>query len=93
MAHFSGVLVLLCVACVKQGLNLDRKTLCYVAKELTFQTDCVYGWRVLHGVIAEDFGRHGDPSPEGHLGLIFAEACDAKIETCIWASKCLHHAG
>ena len=58
LAHFSGVLVLLCVACVKQGLNLDRKTLCFVAKELTFQTDCVYGWRVFHGVIAEDFVRH-----------------------------------
>ena len=26
VAHFSGVLVLLCVACVKQGLNLDRST-------------------------------------------------------------------
>ena len=42
VAHFSGVLVLLCVACVKQGLNLDRNTFCYVAKELTFQTDCMY---------------------------------------------------
>ena len=47
VAHFSGVLVLLCVACVKQGLNLDRNTFCYVGKELTFQTDCIYGWLVL----------------------------------------------
>ena len=51
------------------------------------------GWRVLHVVIAEDFGRHGDRSPEGPQGLIFADACDARTETCIWASKCLHHAG
>ena len=35
VAHFSGVLVLLCVACVKQGLHLDRNTFCYAAKELT----------------------------------------------------------
>ena len=66
VAHFSGVLVLLCVGCVKQGLNLDRNTFCYVAKEQTFETDCLYGWRVLHGVIAEDFGRHGRRSkPRG----------------------------
>ena len=50
-------------------------------------------YRVLHVVIAEDFGRHGDRSPEGPQGLIFAEACDAKTETCICASKCLRHAG
>ena len=87
VAHFSGVLVLLCVACLKQGLHLDRNTFCYVAKELTFKTDCMYGWRVLHVVIAEDFGRHGDRSPEGPQGSIFAEACDARTETCIWASK------
>ena len=53
----------------------------------------MYDWHVLHDVIAEDFGRHGDPSPEGPQGLIFAEACDARTETCIWASKCLHRAG
>ena len=34
-----------------------------------------------------------DGSPEGPQGLIFAEACDAKTETCIWSSKCLHHEG
>ena len=46
-----------------------------------------------HAVIAEDFGSHGDPSPEGPQGLIFAEVCDAEFQTCIWASECLHRAG
>ena len=94
-AHFSGVLVLLCVACVKQGLHLDRNTFWYVAKELTFQTDCMYGWHVLHGVIAEDFGRHGNPSPKGHQGLIFVRLVMQELRhasglqnACIVLDKC-----
>ena len=95
VAHFSGVLVLLCVACGKQGLNLDRNTFCYVAKELTFQTGCMYGWRVLHVVIAEDFGRHGDRSPEGPQGLIFVRLVMQELRhasglqnACIMREKC-----
>ena len=59
VAHFSGVLVLMRVACVNPGLNVDRNTFWLRCEGTDLPNRLYVRLARCHAVIAEDFGRHG----------------------------------